>query len=491
MKSDISINFRKDDIVTVRIDDIGSSGEGIGKVDGFTLFIKDAVIGDTVKAKIIKIKKSFAYARLLDIQTPSADRVEPPCPVARQCGGCQLQQMSYDAQLKWKERLVRNDLIHIGGFDPEIIDRVLHPVIGMEDPFHYRNKAQFPVGMKDQKPIAGFYAGHTHYIIPVTTCLISTEACSRIMDEILSFMKEKSISAYDEESGKGIVRHVLIRSGIYSGQIMACIVINSDHLPESDDLVNRLKVIKGMTSISVNINKQKTNVIMGTDIRLLWGSDYIEDSLHVLDVAYDTENPGSRAVFRPAERKVTFRISPLSFYQVNPRQTEKIYSLVRHFAALTGKENVWDLYCGVGTISQFLADDAGRIFGVEVIPQAIDNARENALRNNITNAEYQVGKAEEVLPAYVKSLSGKTGRPAVDVVIVDPPRKGCDEQCLRTILEVRPEKLIYVSCDPATLSRDLKILSEGGYAVSAVQPVDNFPHTVHVETIVLLQKLNS
>ena len=492
MQKSSTTMFNKDDIVTVRIDDIGSSGEGIGKADGFTLFIKDALIGDVVKAKIMKVKKNFAYARLLEIQTPSPDRTQPVCPIARQCGGCQIQQMDYSAQLRWKEELVRNDLLRIGGFDEETIRRVLHPVIGMEEPYHYRNKAQFPVGSKNGKPITGFYAGRTHYIIPATSCPISAPVCSRIMEAVLGFMEENKVSAYDEETGKGIVRHVLIRNGIYSGQVMVCLVINAKHLPAADDLVRRLAQIEGMASVSINVNTRRTNVIMGTETSVLWGEENIKDSLHILDVEYPAEDQAECPVFSHTGQQVTFGISPLSFYQVNPKQTEKIYSLVRHFAALTGREIVWDLYCGVGTISQFLASDAGRIYGVEVIPQAIENARENVRRNGITNAEYQVGKAEEVLPTYVEKITSETGsRPVVDVVIVDPPRKGCDEQCLNTILEVQPEKLIYVSCDPATLSRDLKILTEGGYEIKTVQPVDNFPHTVHIETIVLLQKLNS
>ena len=463
------------------------SGEGIGHADGFTLFIKDALPGDIVRAKIMKVKKGYGFARLMEIAEPSPFRVEAQCPAARPCGGCQVQELTYEKQLEFKHRKVREDLIRIGGFETSFVDSVLYPVLGMEEPRRFRNKAQYPVGERDGELIAGFYAGRTHHIVPAQDCLIGAPENAPIVRAVLDYMKRYHVSAYDEKTGKGLVRHILIRSGYCSGQIMVCLVINGTKLPKEEKLVAALQRLvfaeMEIVSISVNVNTERTNVIMGPQVRVLWGKDAILDSLQVMDVAYPTVS------FRPTSRSVTFRISPLSFYQVNPRQTEKLYSLVRYFAALTGNEVVWDLYCGVGTISCFLARDAREVYGVEVIPDAIRDARENARINGLTNVAFEVGKAEEVLPAYVRRVKEERGAEdgdIVDVVVVDPPRKGCDPLCLQTILDIRPGRIIYVSCDPATLARDLRILTGGGYEIRAVQPVDMFPHSVHVETVVSL-----
>lgn len=473
--------YEKNDMVTVTIEDVGMEGEGIGKIDGFPLFIKDAVVGDTVEAKIIKSKKNYAYARVEKVVTPSPFRVEPPCKSHRQCGGCQIQALSYDRQLAFKQDKVRNNLLRIGGFSEEVVDRVMEPVVGMENPLRYRNKAQYPFGTDRQgNPITGFYAGRTHSIISNTECYLGREENREILQTILDYMKEYHVNAYDEETGKGLIRHALIRTGFYTGEIMVCLVINykgkqESYLPRQDKLLEKLALIKGMTSVSVSINTERTNVIMGKEIHTIWGSDTITDKIRVRDTGkVDMPYTGE---------ELTFSISPLSFYQVNPMQTEKLYSLALEYAGLTGKESVWDLYCGIGTISLFMALRAKEVYGVEIIPQAIDDARQNAVRNHIANAEFFVGKAEEVLPAvYEKEESHP------DVIVVDPPRKGCDEKCLDTMLKMAPSRIVYVSCDSATLARDLKLLCAGGYRLERVHPVDQFAHTVHVETVVLLSQ---
>ena len=485
----MTFEYRKGQEIKVRIIDIGMRGEGIGKLeDGYTVFIKDAVVGDYVRASIMKANKSYAYAHLDQILQASPHRVEPLCPVARQCGGCQLQALSYEQELVYKQNKVRADLIRIGGFSEEEIDAVMEPIVGMQDnptgPWRYRNKAQVPVGKNSAgRIVAGFYAGRTHSIIPMTDCMLGQEINKDIIDRVLTYMEIHKVPPYEEETGKGLVRHILIRSGKFSGQIMVCIVTNGDSLPYESDLVEHLQNIPGMTSIVLNVNKERTNVILGRKLRTLWGKDEIEDTLHVYDVMTDGE-------FVPAAEAVTFRISPLSFYQVNPEQTQKLYSLAMNYAHLTGKETVWDLYCGVGTISLFMARRAKKVCGVEIIPEAIENAEQNAARNGIENAEFFVGKAEEVLPAHVQERKSAGKDPDIDVICVDPPRKGCDSKCLETILEIRPERVVYVSCDPATLARDLRILADGGYELRKLRPVDQFGHTVHVETVCLLSKLS-
>ena len=464
--------MQKNELVKVKIEDIGVGGEGIGKVDGYTLFIKDAIIGDVVEAKVMKAKKNYGYARLMNVLTPSKDRVEEVvCPMARKCGGCQIQEMKYPAQLAFKESKVRGNLERIGEVPGELLDEIMHPVVGMDgegmQPFRYRNKAQFPIGTdKDGRVTAGFYAGRTHSIIGNTDCVLGVEVNEEILNCILDFMEEFEIPAYDEVKHKGLVRHVLLRYGFKTDEIMVCLVINGKTIPHCHDLVGRLRQIPGMTSITLSSNTAKTNVIMGDTIRLLWGQEFITDYIG----------------------EIKYQISPLSFYQVNPVQTEKLYGLALDYAGLTGNETVWDLYCGIGTISLFLAKKAKQVYGVEIVPQAIDDARNNAKINDITNAEFYVGKAEEVLPEYYKEYekthNGETAH--ADVIVVDPPRKGCEESLLQTIVDMQPEKVVYVSCDSATLARDVKFLRAKGYELKDVTPVDQFPHTVHVETVVLL-----
>lgn len=450
--------MKKDDLIEVTIEDLSEEGTGIGKFEGMTFFIKDAVIGDRVRAKIMKMKKNYGFARLMEVLTPSPDRVEPLCPVARQCGGCQIQAMSYEAQLAFKTRKVESNLKRIGKFE----EIPMESIIGMEDPFHYRNKAQFPFGKnRDGKIITGFYAGRTHSIIENTSCHLGKEVNEEILEKILAWMNAFHVEPYNEATGKGLMRHSLIRCGFRTGEIMVCLVINGRKIPGEEALVDSLKIIPGMTSISLNVNKEKTNVILGREVINLWGRPYIEDYIG----------------------EVKYQISPLSFFQVNPVQTERLYGKALEYAGLTGEETVWDLYCGIGTISLFLARKARKVYGVEIIPDAIEDARRNASLNGFTNTEFYVGKAEEVLPEKYE----KEGVRA-DVIVVDPPRKGCDETLLSTMVKMQPERIVYVSCDSATLARDLRYLCDNGYELKRVCPADMFPQTVHVETVILLSR---
>ncbi|MFT3984557.1 MAG: 23S rRNA (uracil(1939)-C(5))-methyltransferase RlmD [Lachnospiraceae bacterium] len=489
------MEFQKNQIVTIYIEDIGETGEGIGRINGYTLFVKDAVIGDTAEVRLVKVKKSFAFARLEKIIKASPHRVEPPCPIHRQCGGCQIQAMSYDEQLRFKQRKVLNHLVRIGGFPEEQMKSLMEPIVGMEEPdgkapgaevetpesaayeirnargFGYRNKAQFPVGTdKDGTLITGFYAGRTHQIIPNMDCLLGSSVNKPILETILNFMRREGITAYEEETGRGLVRHILIRIGRTTQEVMVCLIINGKKIKNEaaliDDLLHCLDDDFQMAHISLCINTENTNVIMGEEIRLLYGNPYIRDNIRGLE----------------------FHISPLSFYQVNPVQVEKLYGAALEFAALTGRETVWDLYCGIGTISLCLARDAKQVYGVEIIPQAIADAKENAVRNQITNAEFYVGKAEEVLPRYFEEEQQSGRIPHADLIVVDPPRKGCEAACLETMLKMQPARIIYISCDSATLARDLKYLCAGGYEIKRVRAVDMFGMTVHCEIIVELNR---
>lgn len=452
------MEFKKNDMVTVKIEDMSHDGSGIGKADGYTLFIKDAVIGDEVEAKIMKTKKNYGFARLMNVLVPSPDRTEPKCPKARACGGCQLQFLSYEKQLEFKKNKVEGNLRRIGGFRDFSIEKVM----GMENPWRYRNKAQFPFGKdKDGNIVTGFYAGRTHAIIPNRNCYLGVEENEEILNLIIEYMEENHVEPYHEETGKGLVRHALIRYGFTTKEIMVCLIINGDSLPKKDRLIERLVKIPGMTSITANVNKKRSNVILGEKILPLWGQGYITDYIG----------------------NVKYQISPLSFYQVNPVQTVKLYETALAYAGLTGNETVWDLYCGIGTISLFLAQKAKQVYGVEIVPAAIEDAEKNAELNGIENAEFYVGKAEEVLPREYKEKGIYA-----DVIVVDPPRKGCDEELLSTMLAMRPERIVYVSCDSSTLARDLKILCSEEYRLERVAVCDMFPASVHVETVVLLSR---
>ena len=486
----VNDRMKKNDQIQLKITDMGVNGEGIGKTEGCTFFVKNAVIGDIVSAVVTKLKKGYGYAKMLKVQTPSPDRVDPICPVADQCGGCQIMQLSYPAQLQYKEKKVRENLARIGGIDLSMCQ--FDPIIGMDEevPRGYRNKMQYPLGKNAEgQVISGFYAGRTHYLIGTDHCPVSLPGEDEIRKAVCDFADAQGLTVYDEETGEGLLRHLLIRQGYATDEIMVCLVINGDALGSEKSeqaLVKTLqKTAPHISNICLNINREKTNVILGKEIRCLYGNPYMTDAL---SSGVDTNE------------SLQFRISPQSFYQVNSAQTEKLYQKALEFAALSGSETVWDLYCGIGTISLFLAGHAAKVIGVEIVPPAIENAKENASLNGITNAEFLCGRAEELFPAAAKEAGFRA-----DVVLLDPPRKGCDRKLLDAIRSVGPEKIVYVSCDSATLARDLKILAGGAdektafvdgitphnYKVERVQPVDMFPHTVHVETVVLLSKLHN
>lgn len=464
--------FEKNDILELQIEAIGSEGEGIAHANGYTLFVKDTVPGDRIEARVVKAGKSYGYARCERIIEPSKDRIEPVCPISKRCGGCQFQHLSYEAELKFKQEKVFNCIKRIGGFSDEAIPML--PIIGCEEIMHYRNKAQFPVGVnKMGETVTGFYAERSHEIVDTTKCYIQFEENELILDTLMAFMKKYKISAYEEkinpktkkpEKAKGLVRHIMTRKGFATGEIGICVVINGDALPKADEFIAMvLKAFEGrsdvrISSICVNINKKVTNVIFGDELKCIYREPYIVDMIE----------------------DVKFKISPFSFYQVNPVQTMKLYGKALEFADLTGEEVVWDLYCGIGTISLFLAKKAKEVYGVEIVEAAVVNARENAKLNGMENVHFTVGKAEDE----AKKL------PKPDVIVVDPPRKGCDEKLLETIMNYKPRRVVYVSCDPATLARDLKVLcGNGGYRLDKVQAVDQFSRGVHVESVVKMSRV--
>ena len=457
------MEFKKNQEILLTIEDFTKEGEGLGKYQGFPFFVKDTVIGDEILAAVTKLKKNYGYARLVRILQPSEDRITAPCPVARQCGGCKIQQLNYEKQKEFKWNLVAGCLKRIGGFDD--IESKMEPILAMEEPWHYRNKAQFPIGYdKEGNLVAGFYAGRTHSIVANTNCLIQAPVNEKILNTILAYMKKNRITAYDEKSGKGLVRHVLTRVGFVTSQIMVCLIVNgkAKKLANLDQLIKKLSSIEGMTSIIINTNTEKTNKILGPTCQTIWGQDYIEDYIG----------------------EIRYQIGPMSFYQVNPQQTKVLYSKALEYAELKGDETVWDMYCGIGTISLFLAQKAKQVYGVEIIKEAIDDARKNAKLNALENVEFFVGKAEEVVPAHYQATHIDP-----DVVVVDPPRKGCDETLLQTILQMQPKRIVYVSCDPATLARDCKILCRKDYEIMKTAVVDQFAHSTHVETTVLMSRM--
>ena len=454
----VNAGMKKNELWTGVCESYAHDGMGVVKKDGFPFFVKGLLRGEKAMIRTVKLKKTYGFGRVEELLDESAARAIPPCPLAGRCGGCQLQALTYEKQLEFKEKKVRGHLERIGGFT----QIPMEPVIGAEHPLHYRNKAQFPVGMnKEGRIITGFYAGRTHTIIENRDCALGVKENQQVLDLVIDHMEKYGIQPYDEVTGKGLVRHILIRYGFFTGQIMVCVIVNGDRLPKAEILSGQLQQIPGMTSISININKKRNNVILGDRLEFLWGKPYIVDKIG--DISY--------------------QISPLSFFQVNPYQTGKLYAKALEYAQLKGEENVWDLYCGTGTISLFLAQKARFVRGVEIIPAAIDNARENAKLNHMENLEFFVGKAEEVLPREYE----KNGTYA-DVIVVDPPRKGCDAHLLDTILKMNPSRVVYVSCDSATLARDLRYLCDGGYKLEKVCPVDMFPNTVSIETVCCLSR---
>ena len=443
-----------------KIVDIGQNGVGIGKHEGFTVFVDGALLGEVVDVKIKKSKKKYAEGLVSKIKERSPYRVDRACnPKYTNCGGCQIQELDYQKQLDLKTNIVKEDLKRIGGLeDVQVFD-----TIGMEKPFRYRNKAQFPVQMEDGKVKIGFYRKKSHDIIDIDKCLIQDEKNDLIIDIIRKYIEEENISIYDEKSHKGLLRHIVTKVGFTSGQVMVVLVATEDRFKNLDRLIENLKdQVEGFTSLVVNINKDKTNVILGLKNINKYGNGKIVDSIGDLK----------------------FEISPLSFFQVNPIQTEVLYNKALEYADLKEGDRVFDIYCGIGTISLFLAQKAEFVYGVEIVEDAIKDARLNAKLNGMDNLEFFVGKAEEVVPEIYKE-----GKKA-NVVVVDPPRKGCDERVLDTIVEMEPDRVVYVSCNPSTLARDLRYLEDRGYRCEKVQPVDLFPHSVHVETVALLSKLD-
>lgn len=449
-----AIPVEKNRDYTVEIAGLTSEGAGVARIDGFTIFVEGALPEEQAEIRIIKVLKNYAYGKLLRVLSPSPGRIEPSCGVVRRCGGCQLQHMSYEAQLQYKTRQVKDAIERLGGLK----DVIIHDTIGMKNPWRYRNKAQFPVGMEEDILI-GFYANRSHEIINTQQCFIQDEISEKVVQVVREYIKKYDISVYDENTGRGLVRNIMTRKGFRTGEVMVCIVINGDTLPCDKALVEMLtRSIDNLKSVVLNINKKNTNVILGGRNIVIFGEEAIYDYIG----------------------EFKFRISPLSFFQVNPIQTEVLYSKALEYADLKGEEVVFDAYCGIGTISLFLSKKAKKVYGVEIVSQAIDNAKENARLNNISNAEFIVGESETVIPEmYKKGIKA-------DVIVVDPPRKGCDEKLLEVIAKMAPERVVYVSCNPATLARDLKYLSERGYQVKEVQPVDMFPQTTHVETVALV-----
>ncbi len=453
--------LKKNDMVELYIESIGSNGEGIGRVDGYTLFVREGVPGDRLMVKVVKTKKSYGYGIIASILQPSPDRVEAICPVAGPCGGCSLQHISYDAQLRSKEKTIKDSLSRIGGIDVNRLETIMEPIMGADNPYYYRNKVQYPVRDYMGKIQIGFYGKGSHRIVETPRCYIQDIYNESIVSLIRDFMVENDIKAYDESKHKGLVRHILIRKSKEKEIFHITLVINGQELPKVEVLTEKLMSLDCVEAFSLNVNKEKTNVILGPRMIHLAGPAYLEDSID----------------------DITYRISPLSFYQVNPDQTVKLYNKALQYADLTGQETVFDLYCGIGTISLFLAKKAAHIYGVEIVGAAIDDARENAKFNNIENATFYTGKAEKIMPRLYKEEGIKA-----EVVVLDPPRKGCDESLLSTIVEMSPKKIVYVSCDPATLARDVKILEGNGYQVDKVCGCDMFCQSSHVETVVRLRK---
>ncbi|MCC5910211.1 MAG: 23S rRNA (uracil(1939)-C(5))-methyltransferase RlmD [Clostridiaceae bacterium] len=442
----------------ITIEDLGHSGEGVGRIDGFTVFVEGGIPGDELEIKITTVKKNYAIGKTIEIITPSKVRVNPMCSLANVCGGCQIMHMDYQAQLDIKRKRVEETLERIGK-----IKTTVHPTLGMENPYGYRNKAQFPVGTIQGKAIMGFYKKGSHEIVNTDHCHIQSPINKEVVEIMRQYIDQYGISVYDEKIRKGLIRHVVTKTGFTTGEIMVVIITNDKELPHKEQLIETLKErIKGLKSIVHNINDRNTNVIFGKETHTIYGEDKIVDYIGDLK----------------------FHISALSFFQVNPMQTKVLYEKALEYTALKGEENVFDIYCGIGTISLFLAQKAKKVIGVEVIDAAINDAKENAFINNVTNAEFYVGKAEEVIPQLYNE--GKKG----EVVVVDPPRKGCDEKVLETMVNMNPERIVYVSCNPATLARDLGYLEERGYKTVEVQPVDMFPHTAHVECVVLMSRVD-
>ena len=447
-----TLPVQKNENIEVVFEDLTHDGAGVAKVDGYPLFVPNGLPGEKAIIKVIKVNKGYGFGRLMEIREASPYRVEAPCPIYKECGGCQLQHMSYEGQLKAKEKQVKDVLERIG----KLKDVKVHPVLGMEDPWRYRNKAQVPIGEQEGGLIGGFYQQRSHQIIDMQACLIQQEKNDEVVRKVKEICSIHGVRAYDEQRHKGDLRHIMARYGLSSGEVMVVFVTRTNELPNKNKIIEDIiATIPGVKSIVQNINSKKTNVIFGNETKVLWGEEVIYDYIG----------------------DIRFAISARSFYQVNPEQTKVLYDKSLEYAGLNGEETVIDAYCGIGTISLFLAQKARQVYGVEIVPEAIEDARRNAELNGMTNVDFAVGEAETVIPEWYEN-----GVEA-DVLVVDPPRKGCDEKLLQTILSMKPKKVVYVSCNPATLARDLRILEDGGYQTVEVQPVDMFPQTTHVECV--------
>ncbi|GGH82979.1 23S rRNA (uracil1939-C5)-methyltransferase [Pullulanibacillus pueri] len=449
---------QKNETVEVTFTDLSHDGSGVGKVKGYTLFVPDVLPGETAEVKVIKLKKAYGFGKKLEILKQSPERVDPPCEIFGRCGGCQIQHLSYKGQLDFKQKQVREALSRIGGLDH--IDVL--SVLGMDEPWNYRNKAQVPVASRNGELIAGFYQKRSHHIIEMDHCLIQDSTNDEVIQEVKRIAKDCGIEPYDEERHRGTLRHIVVRVGRVSGELMVILVTRGQDLPFRKRFIQELpKKFPQIKSIAQNINTRRTNTIFGEETRILWGREVIYDQIG----------------------DVKFAISARSFYQVNPEQTKVLYDKALEYAGLTGEETVIDAYCGIGTISLFLAQKAGHVYGVEIVPEAIEDAKANAALNKLSNVTFEVGKSEDVIPAWAE----KGIKP--DVIVVDPPRKGCDQALLDTIIDMKPKRMVYVSCNPATLARDLRILEDGGFKTEAVQPVDMFPQTTHVECVALMSRV--
>lgn len=449
---------QKNEYYNVVFEDLTHEGAGVAKVDGFPIFVPNALPEEKAQIKVTRVKKGFAFGRLIDLKEESRFRTDAPCPIYKQCGGCQLQHINYEGQLLYKQKQVKDVLERIGKLDLSRI--TVHPTLGMEDPWNYRNKAQVPVGEREGGLIAGFYQQRSHEIIDMNECLIQQSENDRVVQAIKEICGKYGIKAYNEERHKGWLRHIMVRYGAVTGEMMVVFITRTNDFPHKAKIVEEITTaFAHVKSIVQNINPKKTNVIFGDETTVIWGEEYIYDTIG----------------------EIKFAISARSFYQVNPEQTKVLYDKALEYAELNGEETVIDAYCGIGTISLFLAKQAKKVYGVEIVPEAIEDAKRNAELNGIENAEFEVGEAEVVIPKWYEE-----GIKA-DTLVVDPPRKGCDEALLRTILEMKPKRVVYVSCNPGTLARDLRALEDGGYETLEVQPVDMFPHTAHVECCVLLE----
>lgn len=453
-----TIPVKKNDYIDVEFVDLTHEGQGVAKIDGFPVFVPGGLPGESAQIKILNVKKNYGYGKLIEIREKSPYRVEIPKEDMHKYGGCQLHHMSYEGQLQFKQNLVEQTLTRIG----KLQDVNIHPIIDMEQPFHYRNKAQVPVGERNGRLITGFYKPRTHEIIDTDESVIHMEAINDAIKIVKEICSELGVTAYNEEAHTGVLRHIMARFGRKTDELMIVLITRTEKLPHREEIVGKIvAALPNVKSIVHNVNPKRTNVILGERTQVLWGQDVIYDYIG----------------------NVKFAISPRSFYQVNPVQTQVLYDKALAYAGLTGEEIVFDAYCGIGTISLFLAQQAKKVYGVEVVSDAINDAKKNADLNGITNVEFTVGEAETVIPNWAKE-----GIHA-DVIVVDPPRKGCDATLLKTIIEMKPKRVVYVSCNPATLARDLGILEADDYQTVEVQPVDMFPMTMHVECCALLKKI--